>query len=381
MRFRLLLAFVAGGVGSLLSAAGGPPWPERKTFQFGEFIIEASAEDEAYVEALAVQLADRPPAPAPAPGPAGKLTLDDLAKHRDHFLALISARIGLDAPTPKMAQVFDQTLALWRFLPKALPTELPHRFALWRKPDLEARLRAGQKIEGFTLDAAGLSFSFQINLTQASQDPAEAGAAMNEAWGRLVCPIKIGAVEGRSPADDVRSSLGSSMLSWQESFRAVVAGMERTSVFNVLHETTESGVVWHYLTSADRRWFCDGIANYVAWRVIQQEVGADEARSYYDLAAELQKYAGMAGKIDLAAWPAVENSGKYPEDLNTADYAFATKVIADVCARHGDDLLPKWFAQLGRTPREKATMVTVFKAYRRVAGDDLHGYIPKPAKS
>ena len=33
----------------------------------------------------------------------------------------------------------------------------------------------------------------------------------------------------------------------------------------ILHETAEVGIVERYLGSSDRRWLCDGMANYVAW--------------------------------------------------------------------------------------------------------------------
>ena len=70
---------------------------------------------------------------------------------------------------------------------------------------------------------------------------------------------------------------------------------------------------------------------------------------------------------------------KYAENLNTANYAFATKVIAEACKKQGDGLLPELFAEIGRTKREKTTMDTVFKAYRRLTGENLRSYLPKPA--
>ena len=69
---------------------------------------------------------------------------------------------------------------------------------------------------------------------------------------------------------------------------------------------------------------------------------------------------------------------KYPAELNTANYAFATKVIADVCAKHGDGLLPKLFKEVGVTPKEKATIDTVYKAFKRLTREDLRSYLPKP---
>lgn len=376
---RGLLGIVMLGLASGLAAA----LPERKTFQFGEFTIEASAGDEAFVEALAVKLADyKLPAP-PAAAPA-RITLDDLGKRRDYFLGKVSAYLGLDRPTEKMASTYDNMGMLWRTMRIAAPKDVLRHYALWRKPELVARIAAGEKIPGFTIDASGdLNFNFEFKFSSGTDalQPGKVAASMAGFWDGFVCPIKIGAKPGASPAEEVSAELEIFTRNIFDFWGQEMKVTERQIVFNILHETTESGVVWHFLTSKDRRWFCDGVANYVAWKVIEREIGAEDAKGYYDLAAELKKYGNQAAQIDLAAWPAMENmeQSNYAEDLNTANYAFATKVIADVCAKQGDGLLPELFAEIGRTKREKATMETVFKAYRRLTGENLRPYLPKPA--
>jgi hypothetical protein len=373
---------VLGAALSLLTEVRAA-FPERKIFQFGEFTIEASAGDEAYVEALALTLVDYriPVQPEVQPG---KLSLDDLARRREYFLGKVAAELGLPKPTDKMGEVYGTMLNLWRNVTLSLPHKLPHHYALWRRPELLARLDAGEKIPGFSKDASGgLGFSFDFGMSASPGEgikDTDLSATMAASWDQLVCPIKIGAEGDKTPAEDMTAGLAGITAFLFTGFRDAILNAQRQSVFNVLHEATESGVVWHYLTSKDRRWFCDGVANYVALKVIEAELGPDDARTYYDLPAELQKYAGEAGRIDLAAWPAAENQGaaNYAENLNTANYAFATKVIADICAKHGDALLPSLFQLIGRTPREKATMGTVFKAYKKLTGEDLHAYLPRP---
>lgn len=373
-------ALVLGLLPVLLSAASesNGSFPERKTFQFGDYLIEASPGDDAYVEALAVQLDDMKMETLP-PEPPARLTLEDLAAHKDHFLGLIAAQLALSAPTEQMSGVYDNTISVWRYLSHAMPVHLPVHYALWHRPELVARLKAGQHVPGFSLSGDELTFNFAINIPSAQRSIESMRDAVEKEWLGMVCPIKIGAESDKTPEEEIRDNLSKTTFAALNGFRSALSNTAKLRVFNVLHEATESGIVWHYLISKDRRWFCDGVANYVAWRVIASEIGTDEARQYYDLSAELKKYAGESGHVDLAAWPAVENQGNYSEDLNTANYAFATKVIADVCAKDGDELLPKWFAQIGRTPREKATIATVFKAFRRVTDEDLHDYL-KPER-
>ena len=379
----LVHRIVCGGIMLGLTSVLSAGLPERKTFQFGEFTIEASAGDEAYVEVLAVKLADYQP-PGSEARPAPKLGLDDLGKRREYFLGKVSMYLGLDKPTEKMASTYDAMGTLWRTMRLSAPKDVLRHYALWRKPELVARITAGEKIPGFTLDASGgLDFAFKFELNSGSGDlqPEQLAVSLAGYWDSLVCPIKIGAKPGASPAEEVSAELETFTRNIFAFWGREMQVTERQIVFNVLHEATESGVVWQYLTSRDRRWFCDGVANYVAWKVIEAEIGAEAAKGYYDLAAELKKYESEAARVDLAAWPAAENmeQAKYAENLNTANYAFATKVIADICTKHGDGLLPKLFKEIGRTPPEKATMETVYRAFKRQTGDNLRFYLPKPA--
>lgn len=377
--YRILLGSVALGWAVGLSAA----LPERKTFQFGEFTIEASAGDEAYVEALAKQLADyRLPEVAPPPPP--RLTPADLGKRKEYFLGKICAYLGLAEPTKQMKSAFEGTLKAYEAIGYvAAPPGLPRHFAIWRKPELLARLKAGESIQNFTKGADGMvNFTFKFNLDFKPELTKEQNeSALAAEWQKFAMPVVIAVTPDRTPEQEATAALEGCQHFNTKIMELRSSQMWRTSVFIALHEATESGIVWHYLVSKDRRWFCDGIANYVAWKVIEAEFGPEEARGYYDLSAELKKYANEAATIDLAAWPAAENQkqANYAENLNTANYAFATKVIADVCSKHGDAILPRLFAEIGKTPYERATMDTVYRAFKKLTREDLRSYLPKPA--
>jgi len=357
--------------------------PERKTFQFGEFMIEASAGDEAYVEALALKLVSYQ-RPKTEPPLALKVGLDDLAKRRDYFLGKVAEYLALPKPTGSMAATYDTFGTIWRNMQAVVPDKIPRHYALWHSEELLGRIEAGEKIAGFSKDGSGgLNFSFSFGLNSGVGDLEEKNAQthLNNYWNSFVCPVNIGAQPGQTPAENMSAGLEFIANQVFKGFREAAFTLQRQNVFNVLHETTENGIISLYLSSKDRRWFCDGVANYVAWKIIEREIGAEEAKGYYDLTAELKKYEKDATRVDLVAWPAAENmdQAKYAEDLNTANYAFATKVIAEACAKQGDGLLPELFTEIGRTRREKATMDTVFKAYRRLTGENLHSYLPKSA--
>lgn len=360
---RFLFVIAAGA--SLLAAA--TPRLQRLARNVDGVVIEYSPGDEAYVDELVRRLADirsLPTVKAPAGG-----ELEMLEAQRASYLAAVASTLGLSAPTAEMTSFWPKFTDLFRTMGRltADPVASARRYQLWRRPELIDRLQAGEKIPGFSLGGpSGLIFHLDFNFAS----PAEAA----EFWRNHPLPIAIGA--GPAPADDITAGV--------QKLRALSGSFSNGGgrTFLMLHEMTEVGIVWHYIGSPDRRWFCDGMANYVAWKTLRDKLGAAEAKKIYDLEAELKKYRAEAALVDLEKWPAAENMGQanYREDINTANYAFATQVIARVCAKHGDDLLPRWFAEIGKTPHAKTTMQTVYRAYTKLTGEDLHQYLPKPAK-
>ncbi len=361
---RFLCGILVVGAAGVLSAA----LPERKTFQFGEFTIEASAGDDAYVEALALRLVDCKLPAEPALAPV-KLTVGGLALRRDYFLGKVSGFLGLAKPTASMESAYDGFVLRHKTLGEGAPITLPRHFVLWRQSEIISRIDAGERVEGFRKEGIDeVNYFYDLNL----------GPAPGEAGDKFICPIKIAVEPGKTPAADVADGLEASLSHSITVLRDYRRHAEYHAVFVLLHETAKAGVT-SYLTSMDRCWFCNGLANYAAWKVIEAEVGVVETRAYYDLAAALKRYASEAPQIDLATWLAVENQDQlqYSEKLDTANQAFATQVIADVCAKQGKSVLPKLLGEIGKTKKEKATMDTVYRAYKRLTNEDLRSYLPK----
>ena len=105
--------------------------------------------------------------------------------------------------------------------------------------------------------------------------------------------------------------------------------MDSHIAYLVLHETTEVGIVDRYFRGPDRRWFCDGVANYVPWRVARDLHGEDAAKTIYYLPEQLERYVAFREKADLHKWPSAENQSEEDQhsDLNRARYAFAANAI------------------------------------------------------
>ncbi len=371
---------------------------------------------------------------AAANGPPAPLSVADLREHRAEYLGRIAAAIGLDRPTASQAECYDafltnfeetdillsQVVALWR---KA--TEI-RAIDVWTKDELMRRLRAGELIPGFSLDPDGTHVNFDWHVdaermaSPAVQDRLAALAKEREKLRRdyyysfsskagvidisggfrprppsKPAAPKAPAVSKTPPAstaaprswpvvimpDEVAlppRELAARQAKFLQRLRdgvgsETVVDNPYQRAYLIFHETTEIGVVDHYLGSRDRRWLCEGVANYTAWRVAQQVAGDVAAKKVYDLPAQLAQYAGFRDKVNLRKWPAVENQRKEDADtpLTKAHYAFATRAVSLMVGRHGTDFLPRLFREIGRTPRRKTSMRTVARAYKRLTGEDL----------
>jgi hypothetical protein len=373
----LMLALVTS-----LWSAEMAPLPPRLEREMGEIIIEYSAGDEAYVDAFAAAFPNRPREQQTSATESQMRSVTMLEQRRAEFLQYLAAQLAMKEPSGKMAEGYDNFTRLFRTL-QMTDTGAPKRYALWRKPELIARLKRGETIPSFKLaEADQVEFVFNFEVSGVTEESDENLAQKwRGIWDQITMPVPIAKNSDSTPAADIAAALKEhdEMLAAIRQMRM----MENVSPFLVLHEATEMAIVDRHITSADRRWFCDGVANYVAFKALEKQFGSEVAKRYYDLDAELTKFASERPHIDLEKWPAAENEKKvgYAKKLSTANYAYATKVIADVCAKHGDDILPKLFAQIARTPKEKTKIKTVYKAFRKLTREDLRDYLPKRAKT
>jgi hypothetical protein len=380
MRFHpLAIAIVLSAVSWSRAAETSSALPTRQVREAAGYKIEYSPGDEAYVELLTQRLTERTTSAKPITE-SPWLDEEQMSLRRDELLGKAAAWLALSKTTAEMEKAYDGFGELLGILARTMP-EQTRNYALWRRPELLRRLQAGEKIQGFELSGpTGIEFKFAFNLEKTKEETkAELGEKAVKFWEAAVLPISIGKPDS-TPERDIAEGL--EMVTGAVSHLRSLFIKETAGPFIILHETVEFGIITRYLASKDRRWFCDGVANYVAWKILAETAGVEEARRYYDLDAQLAQYSAEAGKIDLAKWPALENAGKlnYSEKLNSANYAFATKVIADICAKHGDAILPKLFAEVGKTPKEKTDMKTVYRAFKKLTGEDMTRYFPNSGK-
>lgn len=369
----------------------------------------------------------------------------DLRAHRDDYLRHSAALIGLEQPTALQRECYDGYLDNFDRTERAVALLIGRMrtlfdvdaITIYRKSDLIQRLKAGEKIPGAILGADGQSGRFDFHPTVNGADAELTALFADRQRRRLDFGYNYRGHDGvvdlsattkiDSPAKSIAATTAESKpIDWS-AFRLpslpvvisseqetlppveiaaklaeVVAGFLKTPqqpegrpiqtpaalAYLILHETTETGIVDRYLGSSDRRWLCEGAANYAAWKIARDRAGDAFARQLIDVPAQLAQFAALRDKVDLRGWPAAEHQKR--EDAETpmtrAHYAFATRAVMLMVERHGDDVLPRLFQEIGRTPRPRANMRTVEQAYRKVAGENLAAVLvgamaPMPAAS
>ena len=186
---------------------------------------------------------------------------------------------------------------------------------------------------------------------------------------RVAFPVYV---DAKTPAEVANELV---VPAWTEVSRILARPdeVDAVVVHTILHEVVDAGIVENTIVSSDRRWLCEGMAEYVAWKILRDRYGVDFARRGKDLDAKLTEYAALQPKIDLWRWRAPEHVSNREREsaLNEAHYAFAMRAVAEMVRLDGEAVVPKLFREVAKTPRAKVRMRTVEKAYRKLTGKKL----------
>lgn len=420
-----------------------PDRPDRLVDEREGVLVEYSPEDApwaaAMLEAVAAKnvgiearLSARAAPTSPLPGSAA-----DLRARRDVFLAAIARQVGLDEPTELQARTFDtflgyydiQTVMMADGAARIIRAAKHRTHAIWRRDILVRRLRDGERIPGFTYNPATDTGSFksyseytlprelvaalktEIDAQRLDHDyffdNTQDGTTTVSASIRLRRPPKPAPMPppaDDAPAPEIRVDLplilkaehlarapSAVVGEFLENYETMMADNVAQAVryrapelaYILFHETAEMGLVERRIASADRRWLCDGTANYVAWRVARDLVDAEFAKQCYDLDDQLLRHAVQQPHVALADWPAVEKQAPALRDtaLNRAHYAFATRAMFLLAEKHGDDALASIWREVGKTPLRQVGSRTFAAAYLKLTGDELPALIRSAEKT
>ncbi len=278
---------------------------------------------------------------------------------------------------------------------------------VWFKNDLKALLKAGREIPGFSYDpvtdkgiykfttVAKGQFDAQKPLTLdtfkemlASQQPPVYAIVLNEhgiadikdadaqvAAIRKEDPFTIQLLQAAGTITPEQLGIGGGELSHGLGLSA------QQALFSSVHELVETTLVEQVIASADRRWFCEGVANLLAIRACDRQLGEPGGKFGLKVFESLFDPASLgkrAAEIDLAAWPTVENEPAQKDDsLTHAHYYFATRVLLAATEGREEAFLKTWIAKIRETPWNRANAATIIAAYHELTGTSLRDLINK----
>ncbi|HET7536088.1 MAG TPA: hypothetical protein VFJ90_06525 [Candidatus Didemnitutus sp.] len=370
----------------------------------------------------------------------------EMRANRSVYLGHIADLLSLGKPTALQVECYDafldnyeQTMRLVA-LTYASAEELRtvKRVTIWDRPELVQRLEHGEKVAGFSydpntnqgrvtygVDRTGrdeqlaqlgekrkklhrdyrLAFETKdgVETVRAQVRPATPAAkphpdnvvdapmtkeqsADKTDWFPIVIPADATdfpaeklAAQLWNPADD-RSMV--KMLMALAKVGQSAPTTDPTIAFLVLHETIEVGITDRYFHSADRRWFCDGVANYGAWRILHDIHGEQTATQAHNRRAALAGYSDLRDQADLRKWPATENQSTEDQNsrLNSARYLFAEQAVFLMNRHAGDDVLPRLFKEIGKTKPSKVSMGTIDAAWTKITGTKLDDILQEAVK-
>lgn len=342
-------------------------FPSRVFLNAGGRIIEHTAGD----EDLALQFAQRineiytaEASPALVPPLAIELTPAEISQHLGEYQAALCRYLNLAQPTPQMVSILTRTNLLKG---STAAVEAQARAAvvniqLWREADLAARLEAGVTVLGITRRADGQGFDIKPpkNLSDFST------------WALPIITYSRDTETGTALVD---KKLAEARQTLDQQAQAQAA---RLVVHGLFEEAVEAALTETYIASKDRRWFCSGVATYVAYKVIEDKIGNEAALRYFDIDEQLRLYSDVKQVANLEKWSLAEEQSPQVRAMraNQANRVFAAEVLFNLTAMHGPELVPKLLAEIGKTKREKASMKTVHAAFKKLVHEDLKTYLP-----
>ncbi len=273
----------------------------------------------------------------------------------------------------------------------------PNEIDIWMRHDLEKIIKVGERVKGFSMEGEEINFYIDLesgdlrNLT-----PAELKEKFHS-MSPLSLPILLKKEEttDKSPEElvellsesDIAGALLNSKLSPEELTAALgkrfTGFTEVENFFVTIHEQAEVSILRSVIASPNRRWYTDGMANYIAAEMTDEAFGNDAGWKVIDskFKASDKNKKEILKNLDLLNWPASENeTNKSPDQLSNARYYYATFVIKEAVGDRGTEFIKQWHEEIRKTPWNRTHTQTIFDAYNKLTGDDLTKIVEKIAQ-
>lgn len=359
LAFVCSLVMVALSIATAFAQAVAPPTPIQrwKSIAASGIELEYQPGDEALARQLLPALVQSVREVKGADAVSAEMK--QVAANKTRYLRYIATTLGLPEPGKAMTRAYST----FQHVPRSFSTMLAglHRFRLWNKDTLQTALLNGEHIPGITMNSERNGASVNFNSIAVSS-------------GKTTSPSQRKSIQF-PVLFDTNDSI-EDVVENAKTFLGIFAQMTQKMGEPVIlfHEVAESGVVWDFgITSAYRRWFCDGVAQFVAEQTVKEFFGQavyEHAAMFYDP----NSYLTLNMQVDLLAWRAKEYEAMRDTPRDTLEYAyyfFALQEIRGLAERHGIGVIAKVLHQLATTPAKQRDSRAILEAINAVTGEDM----------
>jgi hypothetical protein len=158
---------------------------------------------------------------------------------------------------------------------------------------------------------------------------------------------------------------------------------DKQTFFVVVHEVVEGYLIREVIGSPDRRWFCDGLANWIAMQECDRRFGPGTGKEVMHRMFPPDVSDSLKRKVNLLSWTTLENQSdpvSTAKGLEGAYYDFAKRAMEEALAGKDSDFVRKWLEEIRKTRWIRTHAGTVIDAYHRISEGDLKAILENAAR-
>lgn len=298
---------------------------------------------------------------------AGNLALKNL----DDITKFLAGQLALDIADPNIEALKKDATTVANHITKQLEGFTPNfrHIRMWCPQTASAMLLSGTQIPG-------------LRLNQSTKTP---DVIRNSRISASIGYTPSGNIEITSASFDIVCDLTSMVLPDKYEVVAGIDQLDRVlSFYNNLDSNLEESLFHEVIEVQIRRclsiycpyarWFCEGVATYLASETIMKFCGKSAADTFLE-SFDTSVLSSYKDQVDLRYWrdPYWEQNSPYKPDITVTSvaYVFATKEINGLVERHGTEVLPAIFKELLKAPKSVRDDKAILSAIQATTKEDF----------
>ncbi|MEM1442750.1 MAG: hypothetical protein AAGF67_10440, partial [Verrucomicrobiota bacterium] len=308
-----------------------------------------------------------------------------LSFDENDYLSLRS--YGIDVTEEEVARWIEQT-RLDQQLERAFLALFDHlRVEVWFEEDLARSLREVGNTGQYSLDPNTGKVSVNFALSAEDESPRSEAKRSSPSFPIVVRDSNVANLEVESQIAALREGdlLIHHLTSEPTDFSMAESSRDEKQILNeedsffiVVHEVVEGYLIQNVIGSPDRRWFCDGLANWIAIQECDRRFGTGTGNRIFE-----KMFPNGTGSTrettDLLSWKALEYANSQPfstvAEHEGALYAQATGAMTEALEGKNAPFVTSWLEKIRETNWIRTNGGTAISAYDELSGGNLRSLL------